>query len=756
MKMTIKKQCLALALAMGAALPPSWGAPAPDASAPRAEQAAVSPLLASRTLSFKQMGASYPLKMRGDNSMAGVSFGSRRDEVITSLTLQLRYSFSPAMLADLSHIQVLLNDEVVTVLALPKEQGGKPQQATLTLDPRLLANFNQLKFRLVGHYTDRCENEAHSSIWAEISNGSELKMTVQALPIVNDLSYFPEPFFDRRDFSMLKLPMVFAAQPSPGALRAAGELASWFGAQAGWRGARFEALLDVLPPPRHAVAFATNAQRPAFLAKLPPVKGPTISIIPHPQRAERKLLLIQGRDDKDLQLAAHALVLGQAGMTGGAVAVRQVKLDAPRKPYDAPSWVRSDRPTRVGELVSRPEELQVSGQQLAPIRVSFRVPADLFTWGSRGIPLDLKFRYTGTQQASGSRLNIGINELFVQSLNLNPSGVGSAQTDLRLPVLENGLLSNVDRVLLPPFRVGSRNELQFQYSFAHEKQGECNSGLADNYRAEIDPDSTIDFSQYPHYAAMPNLALFASSGFPFTRMADLSETAVVLPVRPQAQDIAAFLTVMGRMGESTGYPALRYRLVDESQLAGVKDADLLVIGNSRQLKLLQTWQQYLPTRLSGDARQVADGINRPPLAWLSRRPVGREGNPVGGQADFVAQGRVAALLGLESPLNAGRSAVIVTANEADGMSLAANALTDDAKLDQISGSAALLRGDNIDSQQLGPVYHVGSLPLWTWVWLYLSAHPLLLACLSALAVLIGAFAILRLFKALAARRLKDS
>ncbi|MEO3960799.1 hypothetical protein [Chromobacterium piscinae] len=111
---------------------------------------------------------------------------------------------------------------------------------------------------------------------------------------------------------------------------------------------------------------------------------------------------------------------------------------------------------------------------------------------------------------------------------------------------------------------------------------------------------------------------------------------------------------------------------------------------------------------------------------------------------------------MESPLARGRSVVIVTGNEPDAMSAATGALSDDGKVAQMAGSAVLIRGDNIDSQQLGPVYYVGSLPLWTWVWLFLSAHPLLLAALSALAVLIFSFAILRLFKALAARRIKES
>lgn len=726
---------------------------APQAAA-SATPPATAPQVASRTMSFKQMGAGYPLKLDGGDSMAGVYFGSRADEVITGARLTLRYSYSPAMLADMSHIQVMLNDEIVAVLPLPKEQGGKPQQVDLTLDPRLLANLNQLKFRLIGHYTLRCENIANSSLWAQISNTSQLTLTVQSLQIANDLSFFPQPFFDPRDFTPLQLPFVFPARPTPGALRAAGELASWFGARAGWRGAHFSAALDSLPAGQNAVVFVTNRQRPSFLAALPPVTGPSVALIDHPGQPWRKLLLIEGRDDRELQLATDALVLGQAGMSGERVAVQGVKFDAPRQPYDAPNWVRPDRPTRLGDLVPNPQDLQATGQQVASIRISFRVPGDLFTWGSRGVPMDLKFRYTGPQTGVGSRLNVGINDLFVQSLNLNASGVGSAQTSLRLPVLDNGLLSSVDRILLPPFRVGSRNQLQFQYVFAEQQQGECNAGLGDGFRAAIDPDSTIDFSAYPHYAALPNLALFATSGYPFTRMADLSDTVVLLPDAPGAGEIALFLDVMGKMGDSTGYPALRYRLLPQSAAGRATDADLLVIGSGDHLPLLTRWRDKLPTSIDGAERSVAgnDGRNDQNDA-LS--PSAEGDSAVAASTRFVAHGRVGALLGLESPLTAGRSVVVVTGSEPAALDDVAGALLDDARVAKMTGSAVLIRGDSIDSQQIGPVYYVGSLPLWTWVWLYLSEHPLLLAGLSALAVLLAAFGILRVFKVLAARRLRN-
>lgn len=48
----------------------------------------------------------------------------------------------------------------------------------------------------------------------------------------------------------------------------------------------------------------------------------------------------------------------------------------------------------------------------------------------------------------------------------------------------------------------------------------------------IGDDSTIDFSKYYHFIALPDLRVFANAGFPYSRMADLSDTLVVVPKAP--------------------------------------------------------------------------------------------------------------------------------------------------------------------------------------------------------------------------------
>lgn len=219
--------------------------------------------LRNSLLSFAQL-APPPgsMTLRGTRTTGQIEFGVRSDEVVTRALLNLSFRPSPALLPTLSQLKIYLNDELVGLITLTPEQLGKEIQTQLSIDPRYIADFNRVRFELVGHYANVCENPANSAIWLDIGKQSGIDLTLQKLPLKNDLSHFPEPFFDSRDTRPLTLPMVFSAQPDVTQQRAAAILASWFGSKTGWRGQRFPVLYNQLPQQHHAVVFATNDARP--------------------------------------------------------------------------------------------------------------------------------------------------------------------------------------------------------------------------------------------------------------------------------------------------------------------------------------------------------------------------------------------------------------------------------------------------------------------------------------------------------------
>src|SRR5471030_2477856 len=277
------------------------------------------------TLAFQDSApAPGAMTLRGFQPNGQIEFGVRGDEVVTQATLNLEFTPSPSLIPVQSHLKVYLNDQLMGVEVINKDQLGKKNHLQMTIDPRYVTDFNRIRLEFIGHYQNVCENPANSTLWLELGKGSLLSLQYQKLPLSNDLAHFPVPFFDARDSRPLDLPMVFAASPDATQQQAAAILASWFGTKAQWRGQSFPALYNQLPD-SHGVIFATNDKRPDFLKDLPPVKGPVVEMMSHPDNPYVKMLLVLGRDDQDLLTAVKGIAQGNILFRGQTVGVDKVE-----------------------------------------------------------------------------------------------------------------------------------------------------------------------------------------------------------------------------------------------------------------------------------------------------------------------------------------------------------------------------------------------------------------------------------------------
>lgn len=712
--------------------------------------------------SFGDLGHADDLMLLGIRNTEQIDFSMRRDRLATEVALELEYTPSPSLLANLSHLRVYLNERLMGVLPVAQDRPGQPLRNTLSLDPRLIIDFNRLRLEFVGHYTDLCEDPTNSALWLSVSRASEVRLREQALYGRNDLARLPAPFFDARDNTRLDLSMIFAAAPTLGEQQAAAILASYFGNLSGWRGARFPVLFDRLPaaswdrPPPLAVAFATNDRRPSFLADLkhfPPVSGPQIESIDHPDNPYGKLLLIRGRDEADLQRAVTALALGSPLLRGARVTIGELPPLAPRKPYDAPNWIPTDRPVRFAELLEYERQLQVSGLQPDPITLSINLPPDLFVWRNQGIPLRANFRYNAPSNNDESRLNIHLNDQFIASFELRGHNRQSGFDVLRLALQDDEASGSREKLLVPALKVGDRNRLSFDFNFAatlaSAQRDRCQTVLPVKVHGVIDEDSSIDLSGSHHYMAMPDLSAFARSGFPFSRMADLSETLVLVPARATEQQVSALLETLAGLGAQIGYPAFGVRLVGDWQAASGVDADLLIIG---QWPPALRDEMDLSLSLAAPHDRLLVGQPAPTVRGAALPATG-----VAPQArlEVAAEAPIAALVGMQSPIHPQRSIVALLASTADDYALLRQTLADPGKREALDGSVALIRSSGISSQFVGEPYYIGHLPWWLLLWFHLSRYPVLLASLAVLSVLFGAFLAWRLLRMIGRRRLGE-
>ena len=727
--------------------------PTADAAAANATlvstPAALPANMRSAQLTFEQLRPQPEknLVLRGVNPEGFIEFGVRSDEIVSSALLNLAFTASPALIAQQSQVKVYLNDEMMGVLPITADQLGHRSHVQIPLDVRYIQDFNRLKLEFIGHYKDVCENPAHSSLWLDVGSDSSLNLQYQRLPLANDLAYFPEPFFDSRDNSALLLPMVFANSPDLEQQKTAAILASWFGARSQWRGQQFPALLNELPN-SHGVVFATNEHRPDFLQDYPAVDSPTIEMISHPTNPYVKLLLVLGRDNEDLQTAVRGIVKGNILFRGQSVTVNQMEELYPRQPYDAPNWIRTDRPVSFNELQTYPEQLQAQGLELRPLALTMNLPPDLFMARDHGIAMALKYRYTPPKILDGSRLTVSLNNQFLRSYALKPQQqLGEALLQLQLLPSASG----DDQLTIPGLKLGMVNQLRFNFDYANPVLGGSEENC-ETYRqipneVIMDGSSTVDFSGYRHFIAMPNLRAFGNAGFPFSRLADLSQTLVVLEKNPTPAQLTTLFNILGSIGADTGYPALGLRLSNDWAQQQERDLDLLLIGSippalrdDENIHLLidatQSWVQT-PARQSRRPDLNPDELDNTP----------------DNKTTVYSDGAMAAIIGFQSPFYEQRSVVALLADSPEGYRLLNQALDDDAKRAELSGSVAIIRDSGVRSLRVGKAYHVGYLPWWERIWYTLAPHPLVVAAFTAISVLFVVLVLWRILRSFGRRRL---
>ena len=659
---------------------------------------------------FKQLGMTQPIQLRGIDSAYSIPFSVPANEVITGIKLRLDFSYSPSLLTNLSHLKVLLNGEVVQAIPLPKETAAGSLIREIAIDSRLVSDFNQLSLQFVGHYTLDCEDPFHSSLWLNVSNLSTVSLTVLPLAMGNDLALLPSPFFDRRDTRRLERPFVFSANPSVGVLEAAGIVASWLGDLAGYRGSWFPAHFDKLPDD-NVVMFVTPEDRPQGILSLPNITGPSLAVVSHPGDSRFKIWLVMGRDGSELRVAATSLGLARPGLAGQTVS--GIKLDdlKARKPYDAPRWLPSDRPTKFGELTSL-QELNVKGLAPGPVRLNLTVPSDLFTWNTPGVPVYLKYRYTPRSKQDKSNLNMSVNDFFLTSFPLLTYPGAAAPDSVLTSVIEklgpSEMMPREASFHVPGVNLRGRSQLQHQFSFDYPKEGSCKDVFLDNVRAAVDPDSVIDISSFPHYIKMPDVGAFANTGFPFTRMADLSETAVVLPDAFTSVDVGTYLTLMGRMGQSTGLPVYGVTVKRSADVQLVADKDILLLGGASTQSLLKDWAKAMPFSADGELRTFAmTDFRRKYLPWFETTQTTMH-TKVNMSAVTLAQDAV--LFGFQSPLKSSRSVVALTSDRSSGQADLLSALMSDEVASNIQGGISVIRGKEVDSMDGLSTYYLGHLP----------------------------------------------
>lgn len=740
---------IALMLA-GAGLRP---APAVAAVAPAPVEAAVAapaaPGVGERTisLSMKSLGVEQPIQLQGVRGEAGIPYNVRPDEVVTKASLTLNFAYSPDLLPDLSHLVILLNDEVVGTVGLVRDGAGGVS-LTVPIDPDLFATRNRLNFRLIAHYTKDCEDPLHSSLWANVSNTrTTLNLTLQRLETGQDLARLPAPFLDLTSQLGLNLPFVFLGAPSNNMLQAAGALAGYFGMNASYRGFDFPVAYNDIPA-GDAVVLVRSGDS-VLGAALPPLDGPTVALVPNPKNRFATLLVVGGRNDEELLAAARALASSATAFSGARVNVTPVSMPA-RKPYDAPRWVGPGRAARLGDFV-RPELLEGQGLRPGLLTASFRTPPDLFFWPARGPTLKLGYRYPNGEwlDYKMSRLDVLMNGKYLNTVPLT----GPSTRDKARDLVGGAATSRTAKVELPAYNLFGGDQLQFYYDLRLTKKGRCEGEIPGNIRTGIDANSKLDLSDAHHFARLPDLAFFTSAGFPYTRMADQADTVVLLAAQPSPAEVQAYLETMGRFADATGAPGVRVTVARAGDAVSLARKDVLVIGPASLIQTLPDLFKGAPIQGADNSLRVRAGrvLDRLFHAWGSNvepTPASQMNELLVNGGDFLG------LMSWRSPVDRGRVVTAVLAGSPQRLPGLMERMGDEKANYAIQGDLSVLSGSGFTSLRIDNGFWSGDLPWHLRIMWWMSRNPLTLALAALAASLILATGAYALLKRLEQRRLR--
>ncbi|MNP12156.1 Cyclic di-GMP-binding protein precursor [compost metagenome] len=156
--------------------------------------------------------------------------------------------------------------------------------------------------------------------------------------------------------------------------------------------------------------------------------------------------------------------------------------------------------------------------------------------------------------------------------------------------------------------------------------------------------------------------------------------------------------------------------------------------------------------------QSRDWLLQPASAQLSRTSaragqINDQRDLGASRVEVSANSPMAAIVGLKSPFHEQRSIVALLASDDADYQLLRETLSDSGKMEAVVGSVALIRSSGVNSQMVGPQYFVGHLPWWLLLWYQLSEHPVLLAAMATISVLLGAFLLWRALRWAARRRM---
>lgn len=690
----------------------------------------------SQTLTLKDMGVLRAIEMRGPHSYYSARFALSYALLPRHAPLKLIYGFDPGLDPRTTSLKVSLNGTAIASLVPPpvSELNTGLTQEDIIVPNDLLVRNNTLVFEFTGSGVMQQEDQARARVLCRISAASTLAVSGERLRLQNDLNQLPLPFFDTDLQITTTVPFVFLSPPGAKSMEAAGMVASWLGLLASSKPVHFAVSLGQIPAGDAIIFSADRSTLPESL-KIPSAGGPVLALRSNPSDSNGSVLVLAGEDEQQLLTVARTLSLTSKAtatnpasglpLLGDTMTIPELVVPPVRQRDDAPRWLPTVRAAPVANCRTQ-DALQSDGS--TPIPVYFHLPPELFYGERQNLGLQLYYRYNALQAASGSVLRVSVNGNLVNEAVLPP---GADFTDRRRLIL-------VPVADMRPFG----NTLLFSFDFVAANREATQNPASAVLKGVILCNTSLDLHGLALWTRMPNLELFANAGFPFTQLADLSATTVVLPAAPSAEEISLYLHLMSQFGAQTGYPALRVTVAGPNAVIG-KAYDYLILGAAANQPAFDSLAPLLPVTLDANGAHFKQTHSYPSFlfsmeAAAARWWSGLLGNPTTQDLPSSSGGVPDALVEeIQSPASPDRSFVVIALKQNSSADAFTNVFLDRSESDDLSGSVSLLRhGKFVSYPTHGASYYVGNISSFALMRIWLTQYFLvLLLVVSALSFL---------------------